>query len=271
LIDVRPMTAGDLDAGLRLSRLSNWNQVAGDWLCLLDSPAGSGWIAEDDSMAVGTVALLRYAPSFAWLSMMLVDPARRRSGIGWQLMETALAALADEACVRLDATPAGEPLYRRFGFVPEYSLVRATAPGLSIAAPSNVRRMTSGDLDCVFAHDREVFGADRSAILASLYGRASALAAITPGGYCFGRPGHRYHQMGPVVATSADVAAALVSHCRVDGPVAIDVPRDRAKWVRWLESVGFTVERPFLRMRRGGNAEYGEPSRQLAIVGPEFG
>ncbi len=264
------MTARDLDAGLRLCRLSNWNQLAGDWLCFLDSPAGSAWIAEDGGMAVGTVAALRYRPSFAWLSMMLVDPARRRSGIGGRLMETALAELADEACVRLDATPAGESLYRKFGFVPEYSLVRATA-GLLVVAPANVRSLASGDLAGVFACDREVFGADRSAILASLYGRAPALAAITPGGYCFGRPGHRYHQIGPVVAENADAAAALVSHCRVDGPVAIDVPRDWAKWVRWLESVGFTVERPFLRMRRGGSAVYGEPSRQFAIVGPEFG
>ncbi len=265
------MTAGDLDAGLRLCRLSNWNQLAGDWLCFLDSPAGSAWIAEDDGMAVGTVAVMRYRPSFAWLSMMLVDPARRRSGIGGQLMETALAALVVEACVRLDATPAGEPLYRKFGFVTEYSLVRASAPDLSLATPANVRRMTSGDLEGVFARDRDVFGADRSAILASLYGRAPALAAIAPGGYCFGRSGYRYHQIGTVIAESADVAAALVSQCRVDGPVAIDVPRDRAEWVRWLESVGFTVERPFLRMRRGGYAECGEPSRQFAIVGPEFG
>jgi GNAT superfamily N-acetyltransferase len=265
------MTAGDLDAGLRLCRLSSWNQLAGDWLCFLDSPMGSAWIAEDSGVAVGTVAVLRYRPSFAWLSMMLVDPARRRSGIGGQLMETALAALADEACVRLDATPAGEPLYRKFGFVPEYSLVRATAPGLSAAAPSNVRPMTSGDLEGVFARDRAVFAADRSRILASLSERAPALAAITPGGYCFGRPGYRYHQIGPVVAENADVAAALVSHCQADGPFAIDVPRDWAAWVQWLESVGFTVERPFLRMRRGGIAEYGEPSRQFAIVGPEFG
>jgi GNAT superfamily N-acetyltransferase len=265
------MTASDLDTGLRLCRLSNWNQLAEDWLCFLGSPAGNAWIAEEDGLAVGTVAVLRYRPSFAWLSMMLVDPARRRSGIGGQLIETALAALADEACVRLDATPAGEPLYRKFGFVPEYSLVRAAAARLPAAAPSSVRTMSLAHLEGVFARDLEVFGADRSRLLAALYERAPALAAITPGGYCFGRPGYRYHQIGPVVAENAYVAAALVSHCQADGPFAIDVPCDGAEWVRWLESVGFTVERPFLRMRRGGSAGYGELARQFAIVGPEFG
>src|SRR5579863_7651316 len=117
---IRPMTMHDLAAGMQLCRLSCWNQLEEDWRCFLDGTAGSGWLAEQDGVAIGTVATLRYRPGFAWLSMMLVDPAHRRTGVGSQLLATALAALTDEACVRLDATPAGEPLYRRFGFVAEY-------------------------------------------------------------------------------------------------------------------------------------------------------
>ena len=71
-------------------------------------------------------AWLPFGHDFAWLSMMLVDPAERRSGIGSQLMEAALDALGD-AHVRLDATPAGEPMYRRFGFQSEYELARTKA------------------------------------------------------------------------------------------------------------------------------------------------
>jgi GNAT superfamily N-acetyltransferase len=267
------MTANDLHAGLRLCRLARWNQLAADWLQFLDSPNGTAWLAELGGVAIGSVAVLRYPPHFAWLSMMLVDPAHRRAGVGSRLMEVALDTLAGEACVRLDATPVGEPMYRRFGFVDEYPLARATAPSLTRRdLPADVRPMAAADLPRIVERDCAIFGADRGPVLASLYGRAPQLAAVAASGaYCFGRPGHLYHQLGPIVADTPAEAAALVSFCRVDGPLAIDVPRHSPDWIRYLESRGFTVERPFLRMRRGHNPSPGDPSRQFAIVGPEFG
>src|ERR1035441_8009995 len=75
---------------------------------------------------LGTAAYLRY-DALGWIAMMLVDPAERRAGLGAQLLTEALAAVAGAPCVGLDATPAGEPLYRRFGFVGDYSLVRTKA------------------------------------------------------------------------------------------------------------------------------------------------
>src|SRR5262245_16037796 len=109
---IRLLTPEDIPAGLRLSRLSNWNQLEDDWRYFVH-----GYGFEKGGIVVGTVAYLPFGP-FTWLSMMLVDPAERRAGIGSQLMEAALADL-EGVCVRLDATPAGEPLYRHFGFVDE--------------------------------------------------------------------------------------------------------------------------------------------------------
>jgi len=269
---IRRMTAGDLEAGLRLCRLSRWNQLAEDWLCFLDPDTGGAWLAEKDGTAAGTVAVLRYPPNFAWLSMMLVDPAHRGSGIGSQLMEVALSFLADEPCIRLDATPSGETLYRRFGFVDEYPLARATASSLQLTPSAGVRAIGTGDLPSIFRQDRVVFGADRSAVLESLYRRAPHLAVAGPdGAYCLGRPGYLYHQIGPIVAGSLEAAAGLLTRCHCTGPVAIDVPRHSPQWIRWLGSAGFTVERHFLRMRRGVNPDPGQPQRQFAIAGPEFG
>jgi GNAT superfamily N-acetyltransferase len=286
---LRPMTRDDIPAGLRLCRLSHWNQLESDWHSFLESPLGAGWLVERDGDIVGTVAVLRYRPGFSWLSMMLVDPRARHSGIGSQLLETALHALAEEPCVRLDATPAGEPLYRRHGFVPEYALTRAK---ITVAAerfrrsPETVCPITPGDLTEVLARDREVFGADRSALLASFYARAPELAWIArnpagdrPAGptslpaYCFGRPGYRYGQIGPIVAEDPSDARNLLSHClatQTGRTLAVDVPR-LSHWVQWLESVGFKMERPFLRMRRGDNLHPGLPALQFGIAGPEFG
>ena len=214
--------------------------------------------------------------------MMLVHPEARHAGVGTRLMDAALDALAGETCVRLDATPLGVALYQRFGFSGEYELVRGTimAPSGQVEfVPDNVRPMRACDLATVFARDRQVFGADRSLLLASFYQRAPDLAwTVHRGeailGYCFGRPGHLYRQLGPVVAEDVSIAGNLVARCsngQPEGRLAIDVPRRVPEWIAWLESAGFTTERPFLRMCRGQTHCPGLRSQQFAIAGPEFG
>jgi len=281
-VTIRPMHVGDVPSGLRLCRLSRWNQLEEDWGAFLASPDGGGWLAEREGTAVGTVTFLRYGPCFSWLSMMLVDPDARRAGVGTRLLETALDALAGDACVRLDATPLGEPLYRRFGFSGEYEVARVkigVTDGRFCPDPETARPMRSGDLIEVLARDRQVFGADRSSLLASFYRRAADMAWTahrggTLRGYCFGRPGHLYRQIGPVVAEDAVAARDLVARCLAGQPgteLAVDVPRFSPEWTGWLESVGFTVERLFLRMRRGHWPYPGLAAHQYAIAGPEFG
>ena len=281
-VKIRFMHTGDIRACLQLCRLSRWNQLEEDWRVFLDSRDGGGRVAEVAGSVLGTVTFLRYGGCFSWLSMMLVHPDARRSGIGALLMEAALDALAGEACVRLDATPLGEPLYRRFGFRGEYELARATVTvpaGRFHSVPEHVRPMTAGDLTGVFARDREVFGADRSGLLMSFFRRAPDLARTvyrgeTLIGYCFGRPGYLYRQLGPVVADEAAVARELVAGCLAGQggqTLAVDVPQLATEWIAWLESAGFRVERPFLRMYRGRTPGPVLDARQFAIAGPEFG
>lgn len=279
---IRPMRIEDIPFGLHLCRLSGWNQLEEDWLAFLGSPDGGGRIAESEGGAAGTVAFLRYGAAFSWLSMMLVHPEARHAGIGRRLMQAALDALAGESCVRLDATPLGEPLYRRFGFRPESELLRATieaAPGRVMPRGDPVAEMRTEDLAEVFERDRAVFGADRSALLASFHRRAPDLAwTVRRGeallGYCFGRPGYLYRQLGPVIAEDVALAGSLVARCSIVHPgerLAVDVPRFAPEWIAWLESAGSAIERPFLRMSRGQAQRPGCPARQFAIAGPEFG
>jgi predicted N-acetyltransferase YhbS len=288
---IRAMTAEDIPAGLRLCRASNWNQLEDDWRVFLNSTGGGGFLAGKEGRVVGTVAFLRY-DSFAWIAMMLVDPHERGAGIGAHLMEEALSALQDVDCIGLDATPMGEPLYRRFGFVNDYALVRmkATIEAARLHAPSpGVRRMRREDLSDVLRRDREVFGAGRGELLTSLFERAPKCAWIVKDGaalrgYTFGRPGWLYHQLGPVVAEDCGTARALVARglSELDGKrVAIDAPRPSTvtldgEWPAWLGSIGFVEERPFVRMFRHSHAHHsharpGMPARQYAIAGPEFG
>jgi len=281
-VTIRFMHTGDIPACLQLCRFSRWNQLAEDWRVFLDSSDGGGRVAEVAGIPIGTVAFMRYGDCFSWLSMMLVHPDARRSGVGTLLMEAALDALAIEPCLRLDATPLGEPLYRQFGFSGEYELARATVTvPLSHfgSVPEDVHPMKAADLAGIFARDRQVFGADRSALLSSFYRRAPDLARTvyrgeTLAGYCFGRPGYLYRQLGPVVADDMAVARELLAGClssQAGETLAVDVPRLAPGWIAWLESAGFRVERSFLRMYRGQTHRPPLDARQFAIAGPEFG
>jgi ribosomal-protein-alanine N-acetyltransferase len=213
--------------------------------------------------------------------MMLVDPAERGAGLGGQLLASALDALADAPCVGLDASPAGESLYRRFGFVGDYSLARikATIDGSRFPKPAGpARRMLKSDLEAVSSRDREVFGADRGRLLAALFDRAPECAWVIEGvagviAYTFGRPGSLYYQLGPVVADDDDAARHIVVRClsQLDGRTfAMDVPLLDAAWLDFLKSIGFVEERHFLRMFLRGHVHPGIPARQYAICGPEF-
>jgi GNAT superfamily N-acetyltransferase len=275
------MTREDIAGGLRLCRASGWNQLEEDWRLFLDSPGSGGLLMARAGNVLGTAAYMRY-DALAWIAMMLVDPAERRAGLGAQLLTEALAALGDAPCVGLDATSAGQPLYRRFGFLEDYDLVRTKAaidPARFPSPAGPARRMLSSDLAAVCRWDREVFGADRGRLLAALFLRAPECAWIVDDaagvkGYTFGRPGWLFHQLGPVVAADAATARDMVTRCLspLGGrPFAMDVPPLVAEWLDFLKSAGFVEERRFVRMFLRGHIHPGIPTRQYAICGPEFG
>jgi GNAT superfamily N-acetyltransferase len=265
------MIAADIAAGLRLCRASRWNQLEEDWRMFVEPPSGA-WLLERDGAVIGTAALARY-DNLAWVAMMLVDPTERRAGHGSRLLSAALEAAEGSPCVGLDATPAGLPLYRKFGFVESYSLVRMTWGGPASLPRGLGRRegLPHLDLSAVCHMDREVFGADRSKLLASLRSRApESVWMVEDRGYSFGRPGFLYHQIGPVVADGIETARTLVTHALVESPMVIDVPLLHADWIAWLKSIGFVEERSLTRMFLRNHAHPGDPTRQYAICGPEF-
>jgi len=119
------MTGADLGLGLRLSRQAQWNQTETDWRRFLELGGEGCFIAELDGTAVGTTTTCIF-DSVAWIAMVLVDVEARRQGVGSALLRHALAFLDAKGIetVRLDATPAGQPVYEKLGFQPEYLLTR---------------------------------------------------------------------------------------------------------------------------------------------------
>jgi GNAT superfamily N-acetyltransferase len=283
------MLPSDLARGLVLCRACGWNQVTADWEQLLGLGGAGCLVAEVDGTVAGTLTKVTYEQRFAWIGMVLVDPALRGRGIATALMRRAIDAAGDVE-TRLDATPQGEPLYARLGFVEESRLVRMTreAAGDSPAGARQTARRAPGarpmedrDLDEVLARDLGAFGAGRADLLRWALRQAPGLARVVEGesgglrGYCFGRPGHRWWQVGPVAADGLDAAEALVTACvgaSGDAPLVIDAAGGIAGWDERLTALGFVGQRPFIRMCRGAaNRRPAGPDRQLAIFGPEWG
>jgi ribosomal protein S18 acetylase RimI-like enzyme len=288
-VTFREMVAEDIPAGLALCRASGWNQVERDWRRFLETQPGGAIVAERDSRVIGTVATIRYGKRFAWVAMVLVDPAERGRGVGRALLNRGLALLDDVDTARLDATPAGEPLSKTLGFVEDSRLSRlelvpgearmAIAPDPLSGALVTIRPLVSSDWDEIAAFDTRVFGAERRAMLEWLWAGAPQYAWVARAGarlvgYVLGRSGHLFEHLGPVIADDAGTAARLLTAClpsRTDRAFVVDAPLDQVEWRRFLADSGFAEQRPFFRMSRGLPAPAGLAGNLFASIGPEFG
>lgn len=286
VLGFRDMTEADIDDGLRLSRVSGWNQTAGDWHLLLSLGPGLFRVAVEGRRIVGSGGAVRYGDALAWICMILVDPSRRGHGIGTRVFDDvlertdALVRAGGLRVVGLDATPAGHGIYAQRGFQDAGGLVRMRADpkrsGLE-SSPAAVRPLALENLDAVLARDREVFGADRGAVLRWALSSAPDLAwtasAAGTTAYCFGRHGEHSDHVGPVVAGDAALARDLVAAClsRTRGrPLILDA-RAGPAWLATLSGMGFQEQRPFTRMYRGDTRPATRPASEPVVFGPEFG
>jgi ribosomal protein S18 acetylase RimI-like enzyme len=289
--DIRVLRVEDLPQALALSTSAGWNQRLEDWHRLQDLSGGASFAAISAGRVVGTAIAIDYG-RFAWIAMMLVEPAYRGRGLGARLLEAAMSAVPSNRLIRLDATPVGRRLYLRYGFEDESRLTRVVAPAARPAisvGPGTiaVRALTSADLPSVAAHDLETFGGDRSTVLNWALQQAPQYARIADGNggrpqYTFGRPGRLFDQIGPVVATDDAAATTLVGAAMasaVGRAVVVDAFDARSGLVAWLRDCGFAGERPLFRMGRrpaldsatavGVKAPSPGPS-EFAILGPDF-
>lgn len=282
---IRAMTDLDVPAGLGLSRGAGWNQTAADWNRFLNASPGGCFVAEVDARVGGTATTISYQDRFAWIGMVLVDPEFQKRGIGTQLLKKAVEYLDQRGIrtLKLDATPQGQPLYAKLGFVTEYQIERwilNRPPGNAAGkVKSSIAHLTEAQLALILAMDRDVFGADRSFLLRSLQDEAQDFAmCITdqgaPQGYAFGRRGAFADHLGPWVAQCRAAAEKLLHEfltrstretllvdCLTPNPFAIEL----------LRACGFGPARILTRMYRGPNAYPGNPDSLCAIAGPEFG
>lgn len=291
-LELKTIPDVDWKRGMRLSSLAGWNQTPADWKFLLTQGRGIGFYTPNHSLVASAVSIPMGGDG-GWISMVLTDPAWRRRGLASRLMEDAIRDLESAGRTAfLDATPAGEKVYRSLGFsgcvrltrwvltrpVPHAQFGADPLPGTRIEpiTPSDIKAFATWEADRMPGRSL------RPACLAYLLQQAPSLtcALRPPGGFTtgflLGRPGVRYTQLGPIMAENPADAIRLVCHAlaRSDLPVVIDSFDHQEEFSGALKELGASPERGFLRM--GRNAQPNSPatvhhSVEFAAAGPELG
>ena len=282
LVRIRQMRKKDIEEAICLSMAEGWNQTEKDWKLLLEGPDNVCLAAEYENTLAGTATALCHSGKIAWIGMVLVDKRLRGQGIGRKLLLDIIKKLRNVESIKLDATPAGLPLYEHIGFIEEYKIIRMICPGSGdfyYQYPDGVPLHTEPEiLPEILKLDTTVFGVDRTYLLNSIYKNYPLKAFhvrqnYNLNGYIFGRDGSRFHYLGPVSAVSVETARALIAKAMEilnHQPIAIDVLEDKEALISWLESIGYVRQRNFVRMYLKGNFP-GKIENQYLISGPEFG
>jgi GNAT superfamily N-acetyltransferase len=277
---IRDLLAGDIDQAMSLSVNEGWNQTENDWKFVIGDPDVAAIAALHNGVIIGTATAIIYKNKVAWIGMV-VEKSFRGQGIGRMLLTNILGRLKNVGSVKLDATPAGYPLYQKLRFQDEYKVFRMINPGVKDISDtdSGICNIDSDTFNKVLDLDKTIFGADRSVVLNNFYRTYPSKAFVLNSedrlwGYILGRDGMRFNFLGPVCASSTADAIRLISEALkqlANQPVALDVPEDKSDLIQWLESAGFEKQRHFVRMYLRSNAHSGQVENQYLISGPEFG
>ena len=274
------LDARHLAGALALSKEANWNQVEADWSMMI---AGGEAIGFEDTNGhlIASALTLGYGDQFGWISMVIVSKTWRKQGLATQLLNACIQRLEEQGLVPvLDATPAGENVYRPLGFLPHFGFQRWEHEAAETITQNDPKEQKFQPLNrdqwpTLLENDLTVFGGDRQVVIKNLIERSAHFAAVTSGqdGFALGREGRVANQIGPICANSSEAAIALLDHTLAasTGVVFIDACDHQKEFTAHLKDCGFRPQRPFLSMAKGRAECFGQIEKMFAMAGPELG
>ncbi len=283
MIEIRELQSGDIPDAMKLVYSEKWNQTKKDWTILISNKNNVCLAATVSGKIVATATAVNYMPQVAWIGMVLVDKQFRGRGISKLLLNALFEKLRSCKTIKLDATPAGEFVYKKMGFVAEYRISRMVCNSLpfevDINSSADIHQITNENIDEIVAFDRAVFGVGRDELIRELFANNPENSWLirensTLLGFVLGREGNRFYQMGPLSATTENSTRLLILKVLRDlsgKPVVVDIPDEKTELCEWLISVGFEKRRYFTRMFLNDNCSPGNIDFQYLICGPEFG
>ncbi len=285
-LEIRPLTAADLGFADCLRESAGWNQCLLDWKRILALNPGGCFVAEWGGEPVGTVTTVRHGEKLGWIGMALVETAHRRRGVANDLLKHAVKHLKSQKvkCIKLDAAPHGQQVYKKIGFKAEWPLHRwewrAAEDVIDHRVPRDMflRELDPDDLEKIRELDREVFGADRGRLIQAMLADAvrSTVWDLYSDIESYGmiRPGADADYLGPVVSTSEHHAHILIRDLISRSKSKLiywDIPDSNKKAQAIAETLGFKAVRPLMRMCLGRDVVPGIPESQYAISDPSTG
>jgi len=242
---IRRLARADIPRVLALTNSVGWSYDAADIERLMMlSPEGC-LVAEAGGSPVGFASAMPYG-SRGFIGNVVVEELRRKTSIGKDIVQEAIAHLqgAGALDIRLYSYTHTEGFYERLGFKPgAYLTTMKRTAGPTNEAPKALG-MTDVQLSEVCAQDRNVWGADRSAVLKCHRNSCPELAMVAGKGrgYIFGRGSAASgFEIGPWVSRGGEGDALLPAFIGKAGGSEIWATcfeeNDRA--VQMLRSAGF--------------------------------
>ncbi|MET9253666.1 GNAT family N-acetyltransferase [Streptomyces sp. NPDC003717] len=251
-LPIRRLTLRDSSACADLSEDRGWPREEHKWGLLLAAGQGYGIDAPDGGLLSACV-VTEYGPpgrpSLAAIGMVLVAERYARQGVGRRLMRQVVAELGTTP-LTLYATPYGRPLYEELGFkvIGRSEMLRGHFRGEAAAASSTTRTATrpatAEDLTAILRLDAEVFGSDRTHVLARLPAFADRFRVAEEEGRVIGYgaawPNMDTHVIGPLIARDTETAKALLASLAAgtERPLRTDVDVRHEELRAWLTEHG---------------------------------
>ena len=269
---IRLLQSPDIHTACSLCRIAGWNQLPRDWERFITYEPGGCFAAVFQDSVIGTVTTTTYGTDLAWIGMMLVHPDHRRRGVASALMDRALEYLTrrNVECIRLDASPDGQPVYERLGFRPDWSFHRWCR--LQESKGPTVDPSNSGTLsDDSHALDTTAFGCSRKRFLESVCRDSVVISRDQD--YGMMRAGFAASYIGPVIARSPGSAEQIISQLlqSATSKVFWDIPGPNSDAERLARRFNFKAVRTLTRMTLGTASVPVDISLQYALVDPGAG
>ncbi|MFG3247901.1 GNAT family N-acetyltransferase [Streptomyces sp. NPDC048187] len=271
---IRRLTLRDLTACADLSEDRGWLREEHKWGFLLTAGKGYG-IDDPDGGLVAACTVTEYGPperpTLAAIGMVLVAERHARQGVGRRLMRHVVSALGTVP-LTLHATPYGRPLYEELGFkvTGGAEMVRGRFVPGGPEPRTTTRAATAEDLGAILRLDEEVFGADRTHIVARLPAFADQLRIAEADGrivgYAAAWPNMDTHVVGPLIARDTETAKALIGSlaARTDRPLRTDIDVRHEELLAWVKERGLSAVAPNAVMTYGVTELPGDWARRFA-------
>ncbi len=256
----------------RAARIDRYIAVDhGAWFAAVETPSGP---TNEPSRVLACGGALGYpSGGFGWIGLVATDPIAQRRGLAAEITRACMTFLEGLGCAPvLDASSDGAPLYRKLGYTDHFITSMMRLPRLVNPVPAGhyASPVSAPSLAAVIRRDRDVFGADRSALLGHLVRHGAQLSTVENETGLRGYVMRVHDVLGPGFADDLDTVKSLVlgASAAAGAPLVLCVPGD-SQWSAALVELGAKTLRTVLHQRHGITQLPGD--RRLLFAQTSFG